>query len=150
MNLLSVKSALTALAGAGSAMTGKLLLKNPETALRYMLELLGLAYASNFELRKRIRGLTAKYQFGFGDRDARVAAEIRLGRFRVSAGVMEAPDVCLTFRDGNAMRELFFSAKPDILGAILKQDVVIAGNLTYLYKFAFLAKHLQVKVLGAA
>jgi hypothetical protein len=40
------------------------------------------------------------------------------------------------------------SPKPDILGSMLRQDISIDGNLNYLYKFAYMAKHLQLKVTG--
>ncbi len=30
-----------------------------------------------------------------------------------------------------------------ILDSLLKQDVIITGNLNYLFKFAYMAKHLQ-------
>ena len=40
------------------------------------------------------------------------------------------------------------SPKPDILGSVLRQDVMVSGNLNYLYKFAYMAKRLQLMATG--
>ena len=57
-------------------------------------------------------------------------------------------DITVSFRSAKALREFIFSPKPDILGSILRQDVVVDGNFNYMYKFAFMAKRLQLMVTG--
>ena len=44
--------------------------------------------------------------------------------------------------------DYIFSPKPDILGSMLRQDVMLNGNLNYLYKFAFMAQHLRLMATG--
>lgn len=121
---------------------------NTEAVLRYLLEFIGLLYSANYELRKHIKNLNAKYQFKFDDRDAAVSAEVRSGRLRVSTKTLADPDVSLTFRNAAAFKNLFFAAKPDILASLLKQDIIIDGNLTYLYKLAFLLKRMERKIMA--
>jgi hypothetical protein len=52
------------------------------------------------------------------------------------------------FKDQSALMNFLLSPKPDILGAILNQDVTFDGNLNYLSKFAFMSKRLQLMVAG--
>jgi len=66
----------------------------------------------------------------------------------VSEGVIRNPDVTINFKDSKALRNYILSPKPDILGSLLRQDVVPDGNLNYLYKFAYMAKSLQLMLLG--
>lgn len=138
------------LAGTGKSFAEGFFAGSPQTVLRYLLELFGLAYTSDPELRRHIKGLRARYQFDFSDHPAPVGLTLAAGRAKVVAGTISAPDARCTFKNGNALKSLMFSPKPDLLRAILNQEVFIAGNLTYLYKFAFLARHLQIKITGAA
>ena len=59
------------------------------------------------------------------------------------------PDITILFKDGKALMGYLLSPKPDILGSILHQEVSLAGNLNYLYKFAFMSKRLQLMAEGA-
>jgi hypothetical protein len=68
----------------------------------------------------------------------------------VKDSVVDDPHVTINFRNPKALREYILSSKPDILGALLRQDVVPDGNLNYLYKFAFMAKRLQLMATGRA
>lgn len=44
--------------------------------------------------------------------------------------------------------DFLLTPRPDIIGAVLRQDVCVDGNLNYLYKFAFMARRLQLKATG--
>jgi hypothetical protein len=122
--------------------------KNAPSALRTTLEFMCLAYSSNYELRKHIRNIHAKYHFSFRDYDTEIFLEFNKGVMRVFPGNIELPDVSFKFNNSDAFRKLFFSTNPDILEMILKQDVVMDGNLTYMYKFMYLVRHLQMKLMG--
>lgn len=54
----------------------------------------------------------------------------------------------LQFRDREALMRYFTSVNPDLFSALLRQDVVLTGNLTYVYRLAYLARHLELTVLG--
>jgi hypothetical protein len=123
---------------------------NAPSVLQSIFEFVCLAYSSNFELRRHIRNINARYRFGFGDDDRQISLEIKNSGMRVFPGSIDLPDVSLKFRDSQALRKLLLSAKPDILDVILKQDVVADGNLIYLLKLLYLLNHLQFKLLGPA
>ncbi len=74
----------------------------------------------------------------------------RDNRLRVYDKAIANTDVTVTFKDARALMNYILSPKPDILGSILRQDVVIDGNFNYLYKFAYMAKHLQLMATGKA
>jgi hypothetical protein len=125
-------------------------LLNAPSVFQTLLELICLAYSSNVDLRRHIRNIKAKYMFCFRDHDKHISLEIKNGGMRVFQGNIDLPDVSLTFRNSKALRDLLFADKPDILEAILKQDVEIDGNLTYIFKFIYLVRHLQMKLIGQA
>jgi hypothetical protein len=64
---------------------------------------------------------------------------------RVREGDIDNPHMVVNFKNSHALMNFIFSPKPDVLGAMLNQDVVLDGNLNYLYKFAYLANHLRLK-----
>jgi hypothetical protein len=142
------QSSLGAIVDTVKHVSRDMFMKSPETVLRYLLEVLGLLYSSNPELRKHVQGYSAKYQFRFTDHEAPVAAEFRSGRLRVEAAAIAGPDVTVTFTNAQALGNLLMAHKPDLFSAILKQDIAVEGNLTYVYKLAFLAKHLQRMITG--
>ena len=59
------------------------------------------------------------------------------------------PDITVTFKDSKALVNYLLTPNPDVLGSMLRQEVILDGNLNYLYKFAFMAKRLQLMATGA-
>jgi hypothetical protein len=49
--------------------------------------------------------------------------------------------VTLTFKDTNALRRFLLSVKKDVLNVLLHNEILVTGNLNYLYRFGFLANH---------
>lgn len=123
-------------------------LKNAPSVFYALLEFISLAYSSNYELRKHIKNINAKYKFSFEDNKKQISLEIKDGRMHVFEGSIDLPDISVKFRDSDSLRKLLFTAKPDILEAILKQNVMTDGNLIYLFKLLYLIRHLQVKLTG--
>ncbi|MEQ8203834.1 MAG: hypothetical protein ABRQ31_08630, partial [Smithellaceae bacterium] len=76
------------------------------------------------------------------------SASFKSGNMKVYDKIIDKPDVTITFRDDKALMNYLLSPKPDILGSILRQDVTVNGNLNYLYKFAYMAKRLQLLATG--
>lgn len=54
----------------------------------------------------------------------------------------------MIFKDGKALMDFLLAENPDILGAMLHQEVTPEGNLNYLYTFAYMARHLQRMATG--
>jgi hypothetical protein len=64
---------------------------------------------------------------------------------RVVNSEVDDTNITVTFKDGNAFKGFIFNQNPDIIGAILDNDITYNGNLNYLAKFAYMAKHLQLR-----
>jgi len=59
------------------------------------------------------------------------------------------PHITITFRDGRTLMKFLLAPKQDILGSMLRHDVVTEGNLNYLYRFGYMAKRLQLMMPAA-
>ncbi len=104
----------------------------------------------NQDFRKNIKNFRGRYLFRSKDNRITVAAIFRDNKLRVYEKGIDNTNMTVTFRNPKALMNYLLSPKPDILGSILRQDVVIDGNLNYLFKFAYMAKHLQLMVTGGA
>jgi len=97
-------------------------------------------------LRMRDPSLNARYLFRSTDDKITVSAVFKHDRLKVREEIISDPDLTVTFHNGKALMGYLLNPKPDILGSMLRQDVTLDGNLNYLFKFAYMAKHLQLKV----
>jgi len=120
-----------------------------EDFLKILLELMGVVLFMDSDYRKNIIGFKGRYQFRSSDGAITVAAVFDNDALDVSEKVIEKPNISVTFKDGKALMNYLFSPKPDVLGSMLRQEVRLEGNLNYLYRFAFLAKRLQLMATGA-
>jgi hypothetical protein len=119
-----------------------------EEFLELLLNAMRIFYIFNEDFRKNIEGFKGRYLFKSRDGKITVAAVFENGRMKVKEKKISDTDITVSFRSAKALREFIFSPKPDILGSILRQDVVVDGNFNYMYKFAYMAKHLQLMVTG--
>lgn len=115
-----------------------------EEFLELLLNAMRLAFILDSDFRKNIEDFKGKYLFKNRDGRITIAAMFKGGKMDVEEKEIHDSDVTLIFRNAQALREFIFSPKPDILGAILRQDVVVDGNFNYMYKFAYMAKRLQL------
>jgi hypothetical protein len=121
-----------------------------EEFLEALLTLMSLVFFLNKDFRRNIKNFNGRYLFKSRDNEITVAAVFRNNQMRVYEKAIDRTNVTVTFRNAKALMNYLLSPKPDILGSILRQDVVIDGNFNYLYKFAYMAKHLQLIVIGRA
>ncbi len=121
-----------------------------EEFLELLLGVLAAALLVDPALRRHAQGPEARY--GFRSADGRISAGATLahGLLRVSERPPAAPHVTVVFRDGRALMRSLLSAEPDLLGALLRQDVSFEGNLNYVYRLAFVARRLQRSILHPA
>jgi hypothetical protein len=112
--------------------------------LELLLDMMRLAFLFDSRFRRNIEGFQGRYLFRSKDGSIAAGAIFSQGRMAVSREAIENPNVAVTFRDEKALMGFLLAPKPDILGAVLRQDVVLEGNLNYLYKFAYMAKRLQL------
>lgn len=107
----------------------------------------GMALAFRFPgLNENIRGFDARYVFTSPDRSIHATAIFEHNRMEVkdTAITSPAPNLTIMFQSSKALMHLLLGGNPDILGSILHQEVRLDGNLNYLYKFAYMARHLQL------
>ncbi len=119
--------------------------KFTEDMLELLLEGMSVILLVSREFRKNIENFQGRYVFKSVNGDFAVSALFKNGRMKARHGVVDNPDITVNFKDSHALMNFLFSPKPDVLGAMLKQDVVLDGNLNYLYKFAYMANHLRLK-----
>lgn len=116
-----------------------------EEMLELLLTGMGLVFRLSHQFRRNIRDFTGRYVFRSMDGSFKVSAEFKNEKMKVRRGEIENPHITIFFKNPHALLNFIFSPKPDILNAMLKQEVVLDGNLNYLYKFAYLANHLRLK-----
>ncbi len=127
-----------------------------EEILKTLLTLMSFMFLFNVrDFRDNLKGFNGKsfkgkYLFRSSNDKITVSAVFENNRMKVAEKKISDPDITLTFKDGKTLLNYLFSPKQDILGSILKQDVVPEGNFNYLYKFAYMAKRLQLMATGKA
>ncbi len=124
-----------------------------DSLLELLLDAMKLVFVFNGEFRKNINTFSARYTFRIGINGTgatiifKPIKAIRYGRMIVENEPLDNADVSVNFESGKAMAEFLFSPNPDIFGALLDNKLSFSGNLNYLFKFAYMAKHLP-KALG--
>ncbi len=120
-----------------------------EEFLENLMRLMSLVLRLDHDYKKNIIGFSGRYQFMSSDGAITVAAVFNDDAMEVSEEIIADPNITVTFKDGKALMGYLLSPKPDVLGSLLRQEVLLDGNLNYLYKFAFMAKRLQLMATGA-
>jgi hypothetical protein len=120
-----------------------------EEFLETLLRLMSLVLFIDPEYKRNIAGFNGRYQFLSSDNGITVAAVFKDDVMKVSEEVIADPNITVTFKNGKALMNYLLSPKPDVLGSLLRQEVRLDGNINYLYKFAFMAKRLQLMATGA-
>jgi hypothetical protein len=120
-----------------------------EKFLQLLLQLMALACQLDLGgFARNIEGFAGRYLFRSKDNGITVSVVFQNGKMSVSDDPLDHTDLVVTFRNAKALMEYILSPKPDILGSMLRQDVTLSDNLNYLYKFAFMAKRLQLMAAG--
>jgi hypothetical protein len=120
-----------------------------EDFLQILLGLMTVIFIFDHDFRKNIEGFEGRYQFRSKDGCITVAALFGDNSLKVREEEIPDPDITVLFKDGKALMGYLLTPRPDILGSMLRQEVSLDGNLNYLYKFAFMAKRLQMMASGA-
>lgn len=115
-----------------------------EEFLQTLLTLMQIVFVVNHEYRRNIKNFEGRYQFCSKDGEVTIAAVFHNNRMDVMEKKIDKADITITFRDGKTLLNFIISPRQDILGSMLRHDVVTEGNLNYLYKFGFMAKQLQL------
>jgi hypothetical protein len=119
--------------------------KFTEELLVALLDGMKILFCVSREFRKNIENFEGSYVFQSVKGKFVVSALFRNGKMKVKKKAVPEPNITVNFKDSHALLNFLFSPKPDVLGAMLKQEVVLDGNLNYLYKFAYMANHVRLK-----
>ncbi|HHT9131143.1 MAG TPA: hypothetical protein ACFYED_01515 [Candidatus Tripitaka californicus] len=97
------------------------------------------------DYRKNIEGFKGRYLFRTAGGDVAVAATFKDGDMEVNEEPTEDYEwnVRIKFKDYAALRDFLFSKDQDILNSLLKNEVEMDGNVSYIYKFGFMARDLS-------
>lgn len=122
--------------------------KLTESVIDILLKLMSVVFAIDKNYRRNIEGFNAVYVFTDKNNDYYSVASFMNGKLKVSSKKVENPTFSLIFRNNSSLVKLLFSGAPDILKAMLDQEVDFIGNINYINKFAFMALHLVLELTG--
>ncbi|MGA1821500.1 MAG: hypothetical protein ACMUIG_03120 [Thermoplasmatota archaeon] len=109
--------------------------------LELLLKKMSLAFCLDQGYRNNISNFSGKIAITAGE-EAEASAVFDGGDMDVSKKDLKDADVRIKFKTVNAFRDLLTSGNQDILQFIIRDEVAIEGNPTYLYRFAFLSREL--------
>lgn len=119
-----------------------------DTFLETLLRLMSLALLFDHDFRRNIEGFSGRYLFMSKDGGVTAGAVFADSHLEILSGAVANPDITILFKDGRALMDYLLTPKPDILDSMLRQEVSLNGNLNYLYKFAYMARRLQLMATG--
>lgn len=96
--------------------------------------------------RNNLRGFRGRYVLRTADGRVDAAALFTPGKMSMRTTAVEAPDVTITFKSPAAFRRFLSSEEKDILESLLANEVEVDGNLNYVYKLGFMARHLLLRL----
>ncbi len=113
--------------------------------LETLLKAMRLMFCLDKEYRRNIEGFNGRYAFQSKGGAIAASAVFAKGKMKVYKHAIEDTHVTVTFKNGDALMRFLFNKNPDIISAVLNNEVTYDGNLIYLGKFAYMARHLQLR-----
>jgi len=90
-----------------------------------------------------LQNFSGVYVFTAAERPIRGTARFANGRMYASPEAEKEFTVRVRFKNAEALRRFLFKGSPDVIDALLDDEVELDGNLNYLYKFGFMVTDLQ-------
>lgn len=112
--------------------------------LKTLLNLMSLVICLDPSFRRNINNFKAKYVFKDKPSMVYIVAEFKNNKLKIHKKRVENSELTLIFKDGESLFKLLLSDAPDILNAVLNQEVDFYGNINHLNKFAYMAMHLKL------
>ena len=119
-----------------------------ETFLEVLLLFMKLKFMFDPSYRRNIENFKGRYQFKSRDNKITVLVEFDNGKMDIKETLSEDVDVTVIFKDGRSLMNFLLSQNRDVLRGLLNNEITVNGNLNYIYKFAFMANHLQLELTG--
>ncbi|GFP22288.1 hypothetical protein HKBW3S06_01515, partial [Candidatus Hakubella thermalkaliphila] len=89
-------------------------------------------------------GFRGRYQFRSVDNSVTVAAVFTGKGLEVKETLLPDADVSIIFKDSKSLMKYLLATDRDILRLLLNNKVVVKGNMNYMFKFEYMANHLQL------
>ena len=112
--------------------------------LALLLKAMSLIFTLNKNFRRNIVNFNGRYLFNSKDKSFTVSVIFGNNKMNIYKRTIENPDVTITFKNSQALKNLALSQKPDIFQALIKQDVSLDGNFNYLLRFLSILNELQL------
>ncbi len=113
-----------------------------EEFLETLLTLMKIMFVLQPDYRRNIKDFKGRYQFTSKDGQVTIGAIFEKSRMKVVEGVIENPNITVTFRSGKSLLNFLLSPKQDVLISMLNREIQTAGNLNYVSKFGYMTKRL--------
>ncbi|MBM3237884.1 hypothetical protein FJZ31_16470 [Candidatus Poribacteria bacterium] len=110
--------------------------------LDILLDGMDLAFCLCKGYRKNIKNFEGRYLFGTADGRVVSSVIFKNGDMKTPEDAIDDWDVRVTFKDADALNAFIFSRDQDILNSLLANNVEFDGNVTYIFKFGFMARDL--------
>ncbi len=113
--------------------------------LELLLKAMALAFLVDKDFRKNIEDFRANYVFKSRDGGIETGIQFRHGEMEVKEEALRNSSVTVVFKDGETLKDFLFSGNQDIFKYLLENSLSYTGNLNYILKFGYMAKHLQLQ-----
>jgi len=113
--------------------------------LELLLKAVRLILRLDRKYRRNIKGFNARYAFQSQDGKIAASAIFENNKMKVKNKTIPDTNVTVIFKDGKALWEFLMAKNPDVFEFLLENKISWEGNINYLLKFAYMAKHLQHK-----
>lgn len=112
--------------------------------LELLLKVIRLVLCVDRKYRRNIKDFDARYAFRSQDRKIAASAVFKNNKMKVKKEEIPDTNVTVLFKDGKALWEFLMAPDPDVFAFVLQNKLSYEGNLNYLLKFGYMAKHLKV------
>ena len=123
-----------------------------EEFLELLLKLMGVTFCLDKKLRKNIEDFRGVIQFRSKDNAIRVLAifnnnKLEAKELKPDEKRKIEPNATVIFKDAQGLMNFLLpkGGQRDVLRSILNNEVVLDGNWNYIYRFGFIATHLQLQ-----
>ena len=128
-----------------------------EEFLKILLHFLRLSCLLDGYLRRSIRDFNGRIELRSEDKDIRVLAEFKDGylnpkELKPDEPLVPPANASVVFKNPEAVKNFLLppgglQGRRDVLHSYLNNEIRLEGNLNYIYRFGFLATHVQLPFL---
>lgn len=124
-----------------------------EEFLKALIQFLGFSCCLDEYLRRSIKDFNGQIEFRSENKGIKVVAEFKNGRLkpkelRPEEDLLPPANASVVFKNPEAVKNFLLpegklEGRRDVLRSLLHNEIRLEGNFNYIYRFGFLATHLQ-------